>query len=81
MFYGQCEEKSMLGVKITALLIVLTIIAKYIIEGLLANESIGRKWDMALGNNYPKYVYVLGVLIILDAIGIIYSVIWFLFLR
>ena len=71
----------MLGVKITALLIVLTIIAKYIIEGLLANESIGRKWDMALGNNYPKYVYVLGVLIILDAIGIIYSVIWFLFLR
>jgi len=81
MFYGQCEEKSMLGVKITVLLIVLTVIAKYIIEGLLANESIGRKWDMALGNNYPKYVYVLGVLVVLDAIGIIYSVIWFLFLR
>ena len=71
----------MLGVKITALLIVLTVIAKYIIEGLLANESIGRRWDMALGNNYPKYVYVLGVLVILDAIGIIYSVVWFLFLR
>lgn len=71
----------MLGVKITALLIVLTVIAKYIIEALLANESIGRRWDMALGNNYPKYVYVLGVFVILDAIGIIYSVIWFLFLR
>lgn len=71
----------MLGVKITVLLIVLTVIAKYIIAGLLANESIGRKWDMALGNNYPKYVYVLGVLVVLDAIGIIYSVIWFLFLR
>lgn len=71
----------MIGVKITALLIVLTVIAKYIIEALLANESIGRRWDMALGNNYPKYVYVLGVLVILDAIGIIYSVIWFLFLR
>ena len=71
----------MLGVKITTLLIVLTVIAKYIIEALLANESSGRKWDMALGNNYPKYVYVLGVLVILDAIGIVYSVIWFLFLR
>ena len=46
----------MIGVKITALLIVLTVIAKFFIESLLANESIGRKWDMALGNNYPKYV-------------------------
>ena len=71
----------MIGVKITVLLIVLTVIAKYIIEALLANESIGRRWDMALGNNYPKYVYVLGILVVLDAIGIIYSVIWFLFLR
>lgn len=52
----------MLGVKITILLIVMTVIAKVIVEALLANESIGRKWDMALGNNYPKYVYVLGVL-------------------
>lgn len=71
----------MIGVKITVLLIVLTVIAKYIIEALLANESIGRRWEMALGNNYPKYVYVLGILVVLDAIGIIYSVIWFLFLR
>ena len=71
----------MLGVKITVLLIVLTVIAKYFIESLLANESIGRKWDMALGNNYPKYVYILGILVILDVIGIIYSVVWFLFLR
>jgi hypothetical protein len=71
----------MIGVKITVLLIVLTVIAKYIIKALLANESIGRRWDMALGNNYPKYVYVLGILVVLDAIGIIYSVIWFLFLR
>lgn len=71
----------MLGVKITALLIVLTVIAKYIIEALLANESIGRRWEMALGNNYPKYVYILGILVVLDAIGIIYSVVWFLFLR
>ena len=71
----------MLGVKITILLIVMTVIAKFIVEGLLANESIGRKWDMALGNNYPKYVYILGVLVALDIIGIIYSVVWFLFLR
>jgi len=71
----------MLGVKLTVLLIVLTVIAKFIVEALLANESIGRKWDMALGNNYPKYVYILGILVVLDIIGIIYSVVWFLFLR
>ena len=71
----------MLGVKITILLIVMTVIAKVIVEALLANESIGRKWDMALGNNYPKYVYILGVLVVLDIIGIIYSAVWFLFLR
>lgn len=71
----------MLGVKITILLIVMTVIAKVIVEALLANESIGRKWDMALGNNYPKYVYILGVFVVLDIIGIIYSVVWFLFLR
>jgi len=71
----------MLGVKITILLIIVTVIAKFIVEGLLANESIGRKWDMALGNNYPKYVYILGVLVALDVIGIIYSAVWFLFLR
>ncbi len=71
----------MLGVKITILLIIITVIAKVIVEALLANESIGRKWDMALGNNYPKYVYILGVLVALDIIGIIYSVVWFLFLR
>lgn len=71
----------MIGVKLTVVLIVLTVIAKFFVEALLANESIGRRLDMALGNNYPKYVYVLGVLVILDAIGIAYSVIWFLFLR
>lgn len=71
----------MIGVKITALLIVLTVITKFFVESLIANESISRKMDMALNNNYPKYVYVFGVFVVLDAIGIIYSVIWFLFLR
>ena len=68
----------MLGVKITILLIVMTVIAKFIIEALLANESIEKRLSMALGNNYPNYVYVL---VVLDIIGIIYSVIWALFLR
>lgn len=71
----------MLGVKITALLIVITVIYKYIVEALLANESIGRKWEMTLGNNYPIYVYLLGILVVLDVIGIVYSAVWFLFLR
>ena len=71
----------MLGVKITILLIVMTEIAKFIIEALLANESIEKRLSMALGNNYSNYVYVLAVLVVLDIIGIIYSVIWALFLR
>ena len=71
----------MLGVKITILLIIITVIYRFIVEALLDTESIGRKWDMALGNNYPKYVYILGILVVLDALGVIYSVTWFLFLR
>ena len=71
----------MLGVKITVLLIVITVIYRYIVEALLANESVGRKWEMALGSNYPVYVYPLGILVVLDVIGIIYSAVWFLFLR
>ena len=71
----------MLGVKITILLILITVICRYIVTGLLAQESWDKKVDMAFGNKYPSYVYVLGILVVLDVIGIIYSAVWFLFLR
>jgi len=71
----------MLGVKVTVLLIIITVIYKYIVEALLENESVGRKWEMAFGSNYPVYVYPLGILVILDVLGVVYSAVWFLFLR
>lgn len=71
----------MLGVKLTVLLIVITIIAKVVVESLFANESAAVRLNAAINNNYPKYVYVFVVLVLIDFIGIIYSVIWFLFLR
>ena len=71
----------MLGVKITILLIIITAIYRYIVAGLVSQESWDKKVDMAFGTKYPVYVYVLGILVVLDALGIIYSAVWFLFLR
>ena len=71
----------MLGVKITILLIIITVIYRYIVNGLIAQESWDKKVNMAFGNKYPIYVYVLGILVVADMIGVIYSAIWFLFLR
>lgn len=71
----------MLGVKITILLIIITAIYNYIVAGLVSQESWDKKVDMAFGTKYPVYVYVLGILVVLDALGIVYSAVWFLFLR
>ena len=48
---------------------------------LVEQESWDKKIDMAFGNKFPVYVYILGVFVALDVIGIIYSAVWFLFLR
>lgn len=71
----------MLGVKITILLIVITVIYRHIANGLVSQESWDKKVEMAFGTKYPAYLYPLGVLVVLDAFGIVYSVVWFLFLR
>ena len=71
----------MLGVKITILLIIITVIYRYILTDLIEQEIWDKKVEMAFGTKYPAYVYPLGVLVALDALGIVYSVVWFLFLR
>jgi len=68
----------MTGVKLTVLMTVVTIIYVYIARSMLKNESIEVKIK-TLGNVYPKYVYFGGLLILIDFVGIIYSVIYLLF--
>lgn len=68
----------MIGVKITVLLTVVTIIYVYIARSMLEDESIEVKIK-TLDNVYPKYVIFGGILILIDFIGIIYSVIYLLF--
>ena len=68
-------------VKVTVLLTVLTVIYKYIVAAKLNNESIALKMDIVLNNKYPAYYWVFAIMVVLDMIGIIYSVVWFLFLR
>lgn len=71
----------MLGVKITVLLIIITVIYRYIVNSLVSQESWDKKVEMAFGTKYPVYVYPLEILVVLDALGIVYSAVWFLFLR
>lgn len=71
----------MLGVKITILLIIITVIYRYIVNSLVSQESWDKKVEMAFGTKCPVYVYPLGILVVLDALGIVYSAVWFLFLR
>lgn len=71
----------MLGVKITAVLIVITVMYNFIMQALLEQESLQSRMNIVLNNKYPKYCYVFVVLVVLDALGVLYSLIWFLFLR
>jgi len=71
----------MLGVKITILLIIITVIYRFIVNSLISQESWDKKVEMAFGTKYPAYVYPLGILVVLDTFGIVYSAVWFLFLR
>ena len=71
----------MLIVKVTIFLIVVTIIFRFIVNAMLSNESLSARIDMTINNKYPHYVYVLGVLVAIDIVGIICSAFWFLFMR
>ena len=71
----------MLGVKITAVLIVITVMYNFIMRALLEQESLQSRMNIVLNNKYPKYCYVFVILVVLDMIGIVYSAVWFLFWR
>ena len=71
----------MLVVKVTIFLIVVTVIFRFIVTAKISTESLSAKMDMTFNNKYPPYVYVLGILVAIDFVGIICSAFWFLFMR
>ena len=71
----------MFGVKITILMIVVTFIMKYLVKCALVKEDKMDLYLMAEGKKITWYIVLLGFMVIVDFIGIIYSVIYLLFLR
>lgn len=71
----------MLGVKLTILMIVMTLIMKYFVKCMLIKEDKVDLYLMAEGKKVTWYTVLLGFMVIFDFIGIIYSVIYLLFLR
>lgn len=69
----------MIGVKLTILMIVVTFIYIYLARVRVKNESAEMKLKMLTKDEVPRYVFLIGILVILDFIGIIYSVIYLLF--
>ena len=69
----------MIGVKLTILMIVVTFIYIYLAKVRVKNESAEMKLKMLINEEVPGYVFLIGILVILDFIGIIYSVIYLLF--
>lgn len=71
----------MIGVKITVLLIVLTVIWKFVAEILIKGESLEKKVRIAMNNELTWYMVVFAILVISSIIGLLYSLVYFLFLR
>ena len=71
----------MIGVKITALLIVLTVIWKFVAEILIKGEGLEKKVRIAMNNEVTWYMVVFALLVISSIIGLLYSLVYFLFLR
>ena len=68
----------MIGVKITLLIIVITLIYTFLVKSMYKNESIETKIK-TLEGIYPKYIIVWVILVFICFIGIIYSTIYLLF--
>ena len=68
----------MIGVKLTVLMIVITIISVFYSRVRSSAEDIETKIKMMDGV-FPKYVTFASVLVLISIIGIIYSTIYFLF--
>ena len=74
----------MIGVKITVLLIVLTVIWKFVAEILIKGESMEKKIGIVMNNEVTWYMVVFAVLAVLaiaSVLGVLYSVFYLLFLR
>ena len=71
----------MLFVKLTILLIVLTIIWRYISAGMVKSEDAITRYMIANTRKSTWYLNILAIMILLDFVGIIYSTIYFCFLR
>ena len=71
----------MIGVKITVLLIVLTVIWKFVAEILIKGESLEKKVRIAMNNEVTWYMAVFAVLVISSVIGLLYSLVYFLFFK
>jgi hypothetical protein len=71
----------MFGVKLTILMIVVTLIMKYLVKCALIKEDVTDLYLMAEGKKVTWYTVLFGFMVIFDFVGIIYSVIYLLFLR
>lgn len=71
----------MIGVKITVLLIVITAIWKFAAEILINGESMEKKIRISMNNEVTWYMVVFALLVISSVIGVLYSLVYFLFLR
>lgn len=71
----------MIGIKIAVLLIVLTVIWKFVAEILIKGESMEKKIRIAMNNEVTWYMVVFALLAIASVLGVLYSVFYLLFLR
>ena len=71
----------MIGVKITVLLIVITVFWWFVAKILINGESMEKKIRIAMNNEVTWYMVVFAILVISSVIGVLYSVFYFLFLR
>lgn len=71
----------MLGVKLTILLIVITVIWCTLARLMFQSKPYHERLRRQINADYPWYVIVCPFMIILDIIGIVYSVVYLLFLR
>lgn len=71
----------MIGVKITVLLIVVTVIWMYIVKILVSGESMEKKIGIAMNNEVTWYMVMFALLAIASVLGVLYSVFYLLFLR
>ena len=71
----------MIGVKITVLLIVITVFWWFVAKILIKGESLEKKVGIAMNNEVTWYMAVFAVLVIASVLGVLYSVFYLLFLR